>query len=98
MEYANGGSLRSVLKKQNFRLNSPREYLHVFCEMARGMRQIHSRGIMHGDIKPDNFLVIFDNVDDGCDSSPDNNNILNSRIVVADLGLARKLNFTTNND
>ncbi|PRP76453.1 protein kinase domain containing protein [Planoprotostelium fungivorum] len=62
MEYIRGGSLTSLIKKQEI---SFRFRVKVSLDVAKGMAYLHSHNIYHRDLKPDNFLVIsqHDDVD-----------------------------------
>lgn len=53
-EYLAGGSLRSVLDTAG--VLSPGQGLLVALETARGLDSAHTRGLVHGDIKPANLL------------------------------------------
>jgi serine/threonine-protein kinase len=61
MEYAQNGSLDSVLKK--FRSRSipsfwdPTGIGIIICGIVLGMRFVHSQGFIHRDLKPSNILI-----------------------------------------
>jgi tetratricopeptide (TPR) repeat protein len=52
MEYAQRGTLRDVMN--NFDVEKSAE---VTMQILRGMEVIHSKGILHSDLKPDNILI-----------------------------------------
>lgn len=54
MEYAQGSTLAEYLKSHTA---TPREKLDIAIELAQALAYIHSRGISHRDLKPDNIIV-----------------------------------------
>ncbi len=54
-EYADGGSLEAWLAR-GWR-PSPREALLIAVQLGDALRYVHSRGMVHGDVKPGNVLV-----------------------------------------
>lgn len=58
MEYADGGTLQSLLKERKLTgtTYSNGELTNIFQQLARGMKQINST-LVHRDIKPDNILL-----------------------------------------
>ena len=58
MEYADGGTLRSLLEKrrETEKIFDNKTLLNIFRQLADGMRQINSH-LIHRDIKPDNILL-----------------------------------------
>ncbi|GLC36262.1 hypothetical protein PLESTM_000424900 [Pleodorina starrii] len=69
-EYCNGGTIRDLLDRGL--AGSVRAgglpgllALHLALNVARGMEHIHSCRIVHGDLKPDNVLIVYDCVPSG---------------------------------
>ena len=93
MPYANGGSLNSFLKKRRAEM-SLADAAHVALEMSKCIDQVHQAGVVHFDIKPDNFLVCLP-----VNSDPESQTEINRSvrtcpiqetvIVLTDFGLAR---------
>lgn len=85
MEYCNGGSLTDCLKK--YGKPFPQEIIQYFMrQIVNGLKYIHSKRIIHRDIKMDNILVKFKNMED-----LNNFRLLNSEIKIIDFGLATRL-------
>ena len=85
MEYCNGGNLTDCLKK--YGKPFPIEIIQYFMRQIVGaLKYIHSRRIIHRDIKLDNILINFKNEQDKI-----NNNLLASEIKIIDFGLATRL-------
>jgi serine/threonine protein kinase len=58
MEYLDGGSLDGMIKR---RKQLPvKEAVEVACQVAMALEHLHSKGIAHRDIKPDNVLFRVD--------------------------------------
>jgi wee1-like protein kinase len=69
-EYCNGGSLQDVIENNranNRRLSEP-ELRHLISHVAEGLRFIHSRNLVHMDIKPANIFISRDTTQVQCDS------------------------------
>ncbi|HEX3776766.1 MAG TPA: protein kinase [Polyangiaceae bacterium] len=71
MDLVEGASLSSALKQGRARARDPLEDL--FRELAVALRALHAAGLLHGDLKPSNFLVTK----------------AEGKIVLLDFGLAR---------
>ena len=92
MEYCNGGELSKCLKlyksvyKETFNIEIVqylmRQIIDAFC-------YIHSKKIIHRDVKLDNILLSFDNGNDKT-----NLNMMAGKIKIIDFGLATKLSYT----
>ena len=85
MEYCNGGSLEECLEKYG----KPFPVViiqHFMRQIVSGVRYMHSKNIMHRDIKLENILVIFKTEDD-----KNKMNLLSSEIRIIDFGLSKKL-------
>ena len=88
MEYCNGGSLLALLNNYKMKYGKPfsQEIVQYFMgQIVNGLKYIHSKNIIHRDIKLDNILLNFDNIEDF-----KNFNLLNSKIKIIDFGLATK--------
>jgi serine/threonine-protein kinase len=55
MEYVGGGSVQDVLKAKE--RPSPERTLSILRGIARGLKDAHDAGIVHGDVKPANVLL-----------------------------------------
>jgi len=85
MEYCNGGSLSDCLKK--YGKPFPQEIIqHFMRQIVNGLKYIHSKRIIHRDLKMDNILIKYKNKDD-----LQNFRLLKSEIRIIDFGLATKL-------
>jgi len=67
MEFLKGDTLRNAIEKKaehlfdangNARLNNA---LEVMIQLTRAINYLHSRQIKHGDLKPENMMIEFDN-------------------------------------
>ena len=47
-------------KKSLFRYFSEAELKRILVHVAKGLRYIHSRGLVHLDVKPENIFLSFD--------------------------------------
>jgi serine/threonine protein kinase len=85
MEYCNGGSLEECLE----RYGKPFPIIiiqHFMRQIVSGVRFMHSRKIMHRDIKLENILVNFKTEED-----KNKLNLLSSEVKIIDFGLSKKL-------
>lgn len=85
MEYINGGSLEECLE----RYGKPFPIViiqHFMRQIVSGVRFMHSKKIMHRDIKLENILVNFKTEED-----KNKLNLLSSEVKIIDFGLSKKL-------
>ena len=57
MEYANGGSLHTLLKSRSDRRLKDNEARKIFKQIASAISYCHSKNITHRDIKLENVLL-----------------------------------------
>ena len=89
MEYCNGGPLSNLLSDYKLKYGRPfsQEIIqHFMRQIVEGLKYIHSFKIIHRDIKLDNILVNFENIED-----KNNFYLLKSQVKIIDFGLATKL-------
>ena len=85
MEFCNGGTLSECLCKNGRAFNQ--EIIQYFMrQIVEGLKYIHSKNIIHRDIKLDNVLINFKNKED-----QKNFNLLAAEVKIIDFGLATKL-------
>ena len=88
MEYCNGGMLSECLKKSGGTF--PVKIIqYIMRQIVEALKYIHSKNIIHRDIKLDNILVNFKKKEDLL-----NNNLLEAQIKIIDFGLAIRLGPT----
>ena len=89
-ELCNGGELSKALKKYQEKYNRPftEEIVqYLMRQIIDGINYLHSKNIMHRDIKLDNILLNYDNEDD-----KNNFNIMKAKVKIIDFGFAIYLN------
>jgi len=81
MEYLEGQDLCDFIRKDpKFFMSNPKIFWVVVESILRGLAYLHSKGIAHLDIKPDNIFLLMD----------DKGNIVGVKLI--DLGLAIDIN------
>ena len=86
MEYINGGSLTDCLKKYRAKKGRafPEEIVqYLMRQIVDALKYIHSKKIIHRDLKLDNIMVNFDTENDKA-----NLNMMRSKIKIIDFGFA----------
>ena len=86
-EYVNGGCLSDYLKKymQTYRQPFPESIVqHIMRQIIDAFRYIHHNNIMHRDVKLENIMIHYDNVND----KNNLNNLLRAKVKIIDFGLA----------
>ena len=85
IEYCNGGTLSDCIRKYGRPL--PIEVVQYFMrQIVNGVKYIHSKRIIHRDLKSDNILLNYKNLAD-----KNNMNLLSAEVKIIDLGLAKQL-------
>jgi len=85
MEYADRGSLGTRLS-QVAPPSEVGEAAHLIHELASCVEAVHRNGLIHRDVKPDNFLILGDSTNEPRGwFAPD------ERVVISDLGQAKAL-------
>ena len=89
MEYCNGGDLRKCLTKYN-QINkkpfSEEIVQHLMRQIITGLRFLHSKNILHRDLKLDNILINFTSEKDKSSL-----NLLKSNVKISDFGFSKIL-------
>ncbi|ELP91786.1 protein serine/threonine kinase, putative [Entamoeba invadens IP1] len=84
-EFAQFGSIADLMKKKRSELPRMKTRTKFISECAKGILYLHSNGILHRDIKPDNILVF----------SLDLNEKVNAKLT--DFGSSRNINLLMTN-
>ncbi|ELP94552.1 serine/threonine protein kinase HT1, putative [Entamoeba invadens IP1] len=84
-EYAQFGSLKDLINHKNSKEVNMQIRVKMMLDAAKGILYLHSNGILHRDIKPDNILVF----------SLDVNNKVNAKLT--DFGASRNINMLMTN-
>ncbi len=88
-EYCNGGGLSDCLEyhiNQYHKPFSEEVVQYLMRQIVSGIRYLHSKHILHRDIKLDNILVKFDT-----DEDKQKKNMLKAKVKIIDFGFARYL-------
>ncbi len=86
-EFCNGGTLTKFMSDYKAIHNMPLEdslVQSIFKQITAGIRYLHSKNILHRDLKPDNILLDSKSIDNRSDLS-------NIEIKIIDFGFARYL-------
>ena len=86
-EFAPFGSLIDLMKKRNNKPLPEKVRIKILIDCSKGIEYLHNNGILHRDIKPDNFLLF--NIKD-IDQS-----IVNAKLT--DFGSSRNINMMMTN-
>lgn len=89
MEYINGGGLSNCLKKYMDRHKKafPEEIVqHLMRQIIEGLHYLHSRKIIHRDLKLDNIMINFDS-----EADKENLNMMKAKVKIIDFGFAIQL-------
>ncbi|XP_055921008.1 serine/threonine-protein kinase Nek5-like [Eupeodes corollae] len=57
MEYASGGTMRTIIENNLKKPLTQSELLAYFCDMLSGLEYLHIRHVIHRDLKPENILI-----------------------------------------
>jgi len=76
MEYLSGGDLGNHLQVKNFQFTEKRA-AEIMFQIANGLNYLHSYGVLHRDLKPDNIMI--------------SDNTENATIKIMDFGLSKVL-------
>ena len=89
MEYCNGGELQKALDKYKIKYNKPfpEEIVqHLMRQIMDAINYLHSRDIIHRDIKLENILLNYESEED-----KNNLNLMKANIKIIDFGFAISL-------
>ena len=89
MEFANGGSLSDCLKNYQAKYGkafSEEIIQHLMKQIISALKFIHSKKVIHRDLKLDNIMANFDNEND-----KNNVNMLRAKVKIIDFGTAIKV-------
>ena len=89
MEYINGGGLSNCLKKymERHKKAFPEEIVqHLMRQIIEGLYYLHSKKIIHRDLKLDNIMINFDT-----EADKENLNMMRARVKIIDFGFAIQL-------
>jgi serine/threonine protein kinase len=59
-DFADGGSLEDWLNTHDGKAPSEREAVRITLEILTGLENLHEKGFVHRDLKPDNILIMND--------------------------------------
>ena len=86
-EFAKYGSINDLMKKYKDNPISEKVRIKILIDCSKGISYLHNNGILHRDIKPDNFLIFnIQNID---------KSIINAKLT--DFGSSRNINLMMTN-
>ena len=59
MENCSGGELRGFIKENSAKKENTEVYIKYFSDIVEGLAEIHGRGEMHRDMKPENVFILI---------------------------------------